>query len=119
MATLLIFVSSHSQAQGFRGNAGLGPPMAPPMAEPWTGPFAPLPPPQNRPRMETPQLLNDTPEYCGELQQTIERLRLQARTVPADVMLLADEGQKLCDIGHYRPGIMRLRTALMMLRRSN
>ena len=69
--------------------------------------------------METPRLLNDTPEYCAELRDSIDRVRLRAHIVPADAMMLADEGARLCSIGHFRPGIMRLRTALMILRRSN
>ena len=115
LATLLTLLSGHSGAQGFRGEV-IAPP---PMGEPWSGPLPPSPPPQFRPRMETPQLLNDTPEYCAELRQSIDRVRLRLNVVPPDVTMLAEEGERLCSIGHYRPGIMRLRTALMLLRNAN
>jgi len=38
--------------------------------------------------------------------------------MPSDAAMLAREGERLCRIGHFRPGIFRLRTALMILRHS-
>jgi len=66
--------------------------------------------------MQTPRFMNDTAEYCEELVEDIDRLRLRIVMVPGNVEMLVAEGQRLCDIGHFRPGITRLRTALMILR---
>jgi len=78
--------------------------------------FIPQPgPPQPGP-MQTPRFMNDTAEYCEELVEDIDRLRLRIVMVPGNVEMLVAEGQRLCDIGHFRPGITRLRTALMILR---
>ena len=85
-----------------------------PSAPPWM--FAPGPQPAPYEPMVTPRLLNDTPEYCDELLSDIANLRPHTPNVPPAVDTLAAEGERLCQIGHFRPGIMRLRTALMMLR---
>jgi hypothetical protein len=113
LASLLAVVSSGSGAQGFGPDRGA----LRPVPQPWDGAMPPSPPPSYGARMETPRLLNDTPEYCAELLNAIGATRLNVRVVPPDVDVLAEEGQRLCQIGHFRPGIMRLRTALMILRR--
>ena len=74
---------------------------------------APYPPP---PQLGVPRMLDDTPEYCAELREDITRVRLHRGGLPPDVAALAREGAQLCDIGHIRPGVYRLRTALMLLR---
>jgi hypothetical protein len=91
-----------------------------------TGPMT-LPPSQQRPAMRpgpyppppqqgVPRMLDDTPEYCAELRDDITRVRMHRGGLPPDVAALASEGEQLCQIGHIRPGVYRLRTALMMLR---
>jgi hypothetical protein len=58
----------------------------------------------------------DTPEYCHRLIDRISELMGAAsRPPPVTVSSLSDEGQRLCDEGHTRPGILRLRRALMLL----
>jgi hypothetical protein len=87
---------------------------------PWTLPPHPgQPPPPPPPGMqEMPRIMNDTPEYCDELRNDIIRLRARRSEMPPDAAMLAREGERLCRIGHFRPGIFRLRTALMILRHS-
>ena len=114
IASLSVFCQAAAWGQGFgalpppHGNYGA------PMPPPWM--FAPSTPPAPYPPMQTPRFLNDTPEYCAELLGDIERYRLRIATLPPNAEMLAAEGQHLCEIGHFRPGITRLRTALMILR---
>lgn len=63
-----------------------------------------------------PHITNDTREYCEELRHDIARIRGRLGELPAKPAMLAREGARLCQIGHFRPGIYRLRSALMMLR---
>jgi hypothetical protein len=63
-----------------------------------------------------PRILNDTPEYCLELRHDIDAIRNRRGEIPAEPALLVREGERLCQMGHFRPGIYRLRSALMMLR---
>lgn len=63
-----------------------------------------------------PRILNDTREYCDVLRQDIARIRVRLGELPAEPALLAREGERMCQMGHFRPGIYRLRSALMMLR---
>jgi hypothetical protein len=60
----------------------------------------------------------DTPEYCRQLIDRVGQL-VSAATVPPPVAVgsLSREGQRLCDQGLTRPGILRLRRALMLLER--
>ncbi len=85
-----------------------------PVPGPWIG--APVPPPPPPP-MTTPRILNDTPEYCAELMESVERIRNRMPIVSDEALTLANEGAHMCQIGHYRPGVARLRTALVMMRR--
>lgn len=63
-----------------------------------------------------PRILNDTRAYCEELRADIARIRLLRQDIPDDAEMLTREGERLCRIGHIRPGVYRLRTALMILR---
>lgn len=112
IASLSVFCHAAAWGQGFGGppRGGFGAPMPPP----WM--FAPPTPVTPYPPMQTPRFLNDTPEYCEELLEDINRARQRVATFPPNADMLAAEGQHLCEIGHYRPGITRLRTALMILR---
>jgi hypothetical protein len=63
-----------------------------------------------------PRSLNDTGEFCEVLRQDIARIRATRGELPEEPAMLAREGERLCKMGHFRPGIYRLRSALMMLR---
>lgn len=72
--------------------------------------------PFSRPGDDEPRILNDTRAYCEELRDEIARIRKAGGAVPAEALALAREGERMCLIGHIRPGIYRLRSALMMMR---
>jgi hypothetical protein len=58
----------------------------------------------------------DTPEYCHRLIDRIsELIGSISQPLPVTVSSLSNEGQRLCDEGRTRPGILRLRRALMLL----
>jgi len=62
------------------------------------------------------QVITDTPEYCLHLRQRMsELLRLTSTPPPPEVTVLSSEGQRMCDHGQTRGGILRLRRALMMM----
>lgn len=62
------------------------------------------------------EVTTDTPEYCRRLIDRISELVGSAPQPPSvTVQSLSTEGQRLCDEGHTRPGILRLRRALMLL----
>lgn len=62
-------------------------------------------------------ITSDTPEYCEKLFDRIsEVLRTTAEPAPVMVASLSTEGHQLCTEGLTRPGILRLRRALMLLR---
>jgi hypothetical protein len=65
---------------------------------------------------DTPRVITNTREYCDELSARAGQLR-QARRYPlAEADVLATEGGRLCAQGQIRPGVMRLRRAIMLLR---
>jgi len=71
--------------------------------------------PNGSPPME---ITTDTPEYCQKLLRRItEMVRLATVPVPHEASDLTTEGQKMCDHGQTRMGIMRLRSALMIMER--
>jgi hypothetical protein len=112
IASLSIFCHATAWGQGFAGppRGYYGAPVIPPWMLAPPEPTTPYPP------MQTPRFMSDTPEYCAELLEDIEHYRQRVATVPPNAEMLVAEGQHLCEIGHYRPGITRLRTALMLLR---
>jgi hypothetical protein len=58
----------------------------------------------------------DTPEYCLRLQDRVSELvRVASAPPPREVASLSSEGQRMCDHGQTRGGILRLRRALMMM----
>jgi hypothetical protein len=87
-----------------------------PSAAPPDGPIAAPPPPADTDNEVLPRLMDDTAEYCEELRIDIAQIRATRREIPPDAAMLTREGERMCRIGHIRPGIYRLRTALMMLR---
>jgi hypothetical protein len=63
-----------------------------------------------------PQVTTDTPQYCLQLLDEVsEQVRVVAHP-PEEVTNLSTEGQRMCDQGQTRGGIMRLRRALVLLR---
>ncbi len=109
---ILAFAVVSAQAQ-ILDPLDTGPMTLPPSQQPRMVRPGPFPPP---PQRGVPRMLDDTPEYCAELRDDITRVRMHRGGLPPDVAALASEGEQLCQIGHIRPGVYRLRTALMMLR---
>jgi hypothetical protein len=71
------------------------------------------PPPQ--------QVISDTPEYCLRLADRLSELARAAPNPPSyEITSLSIEGQRMCNQGQTRGGLLRLRRALaLMLQNSN
>ena len=69
---------------------------------------------------QTPQqVTTDTPEYCLKLLDRVsEMVRIASAPPPQEVSSLSSEGQRMCDQGQTRGGILRLRRALMLMMHS-
>ena len=66
------------------------------------------------------EVTSDTPEYCLQLLDRIsEMVRLASVPIPRDVTDLTTEGHRMCEHGQTRGGIMRLRSALMMMEKGD
>jgi hypothetical protein len=66
------------------------------------------------------EVTTDTAEYCQHLLHRIRSLaRVATVPVPHDVADLTSEGKQMCDNGQTRGGIMRLRSALMLMEKSS
>lgn len=66
------------------------------------------------------QVTSDTPEYCLQLLDRVsEMVRGAPAPPPQEVSSLSNEGQRMCDQGQTRGGILRLRRALMLMLHSN
>jgi len=62
------------------------------------------------------EVTTDTPAYCLQLLDRVSELvRLASAPVPREVTELTTEGQRMCAHGQTRMGIMRLRSAVMMM----
>jgi hypothetical protein len=63
---------------------------------------------------DRPRSMTDTVEYCDHLAR---RFAAAAPNRPPHLhaATMAADGNKLCQQGHMRPGILRLRRALLML----
>ncbi len=62
------------------------------------------------------QVTSDTPQYCLHLLDRVSELvRGAPSPPPQEVTYLSTEGQRLCDQGQTRGGILRLRQALMLM----
>ena len=71
-------------------------------------PVASQPPPE--------QVTSDTPEYCLHLLDRVgDMVRVASVPPPQEVTNLSTEGQKMCDRGQTRAGILRLRRALLLM----
>ena len=68
---------------------------------------------QQRPQRVT----TDTPQYCLALLDRVSTVvRGLGAPPPQEVTSLSSDGQRMCDEGQTRGGIMRLRRALVLLR---
>ena len=65
---------------------------------------------------ETVRVITHTRLYCEELSGRAAALRQTAPAPLEEARLLAVEGDRLCGQGQIRPGIIRLRRAIMLLR---
>jgi hypothetical protein len=66
------------------------------------------------------EVTSDTPEYCLHLLDRVSELvRVATVPVPREVTDLATEGHRMCAHGQTRGGIMRLRSALMMMEKGH
>jgi hypothetical protein len=64
-----------------------------------------------------PRVTSDSPEYCLHLLDEVSQMvRVSPSPPPQEVTLLSTEGQRMCNHGQTRPGIMRLRRAWMLMR---
>ncbi len=82
-------------------------------------PFASQPSTGTQPAAPLPRYMPDTSEYCDSLRANIARIQSRRGHLPADVDILTREGEAMCHMGHFKPGITRLRTAIMLLRHRN
>jgi hypothetical protein len=65
------------------------------------------------------EITSDTPEYCMHLLDLVSNLVRQSVVPPPhEVTDLSSEGQRMCDHGQTRGGIMRLRRALVLMQHS-
>lgn len=66
------------------------------------------------------EVTSDTPEYCLHLLDRVsEMVRVATVPVPREVTDLTTEGHRMCAHGQTRGGIMRLRSALMIMERGD
>jgi hypothetical protein len=62
------------------------------------------------------QVTSDTPEYCSRLLDRISELARTTQAPPSyEVTALSIEGQRMCNQGQTRGGLLRLRRALVLL----
>jgi len=63
------------------------------------------------------RVTSDTYEYCERLRDRLSELvRVADGPPPQEVTSLASEGQRMCDQGQTRGGILRLRRALLIMK---
>lgn len=65
-----------------------------------------------------PVVTSDSPEYCDELMNLIAGLTHAAAVPPpTEAAELSEEGERMCGHGQTRGGVLRLRRALLIIRR--
>ena len=63
------------------------------------------------------EVTTDTPEYCQQLADRVHTLvAVSSAKPPREVADLSVEGQKMCEHGQTRGGIMRLRQAILIMK---
>lgn len=64
------------------------------------------------------EVTSDTPEYCLRLLDRLsDTVHLSPSPPPSEVTVLSTEGQRMCDQGQTRGGILRLRRAWLLMTR--
>jgi hypothetical protein len=61
------------------------------------------------------RVTTDSAEYCAHLLARIGQARARAEAPGHRADVLTAEGRRMCAAGHVRPGIARLRRALLLL----
>lgn len=62
------------------------------------------------------RLTTDTPEYCSELLQRLQRAEQdRGHATSQDVLQLSQQGELMCSHGEVRGGILRLRRAMRII----
>ena len=65
---------------------------------------------------DTMEVTSDTPQYCQYLHSRVDsQVHLASAPPPREVTDLSAEGERMCEHGQTRAGIMRLRRALLLL----
>ncbi len=63
-----------------------------------------------------PRITSHSQDYCAHLTERLDALMFTAHLAPsAEVISLTEEGRRMCDAGHVRGGIARLRRAVLLL----
>ena len=66
------------------------------------------------------EVTTDKPEYCMYLLDRVSELvRVATEPVPHEVADLTTEGHRMCNHGQVRSGILRLRSAIMIMEKSH
>lgn len=63
----------------------------------------------------TARVTTDSLEYCTHLLNRIDAMRPRVEEPSRRADLLTAQGREMCATGHVRPGIARLRRALLLL----
>jgi hypothetical protein len=63
-----------------------------------------------------PRVMPDPAHYCTLLSEQVATEQRLRPIQSADIRTLAIEGRRMCDRGHYKGGLVRLRSALRLLR---
>ena len=62
-----------------------------------------------------PAITSDTTAYCGALMNRINGMA-RAGGMPREAVILSIEGERMCEHGRVRGGILRLRRAIAIIR---
>jgi hypothetical protein len=66
-----------------------------------------------------PHMTTQGAEYCAHLNGELAQAQHDRGQAPGEALLLADEGARMCERGHYHAGVQRLRRALSIMRGGN
>ncbi len=70
--------------------------------------------PQASSQTTAERIITDTPEFCAHLIRMM-RESLRTRPPPQEVVAMSGEGERMCDRGEVRRGVLRLRQAMRLL----
>jgi hypothetical protein len=63
-----------------------------------------------------PHMTTPTAQYCAHLSGELARAQDRGLPMTAEARVLAMEGNRMCERGHYLGGVVRLRRALAIMR---